>query len=169
MGERWLPVVGFELHYEVSDLGRIRSIRNNHGNARQRLLNPSVTHDGYLRVALSKERRYTKKHVAHAVLEAFVGPRPEGMHACHGPSGQQCNELTNLRWDTPAANYADRAATGFLRGTKHHQCSISEETARKIKAAGADRSRLARDIAREYGTTVHVVRNIRNGFSWSWL
>lgn len=169
MTENWKPVVGFESHYEISDLGNVVSIRNNHGNPRRRALKAGVTRDGYLRVELSKGGEQTKKHVAHMVLEAFVGPRPAGMQACHGPAGQKDNSLTNLRWDTPASNYQDRINAGSLQGEKHHQCSIDEATARSIKKMAADKTILARDIATKFGTTVHVVRNIRNNKSWAWL
>lgn len=49
------------------------------------------------------------------VLEAFVGPRPPGMVGCHGYGGPLDNSVGNLRWDTPAANTADRVACAKLR------------------------------------------------------
>ena len=169
MNEVWRDVVGAEGFYEVSNLGNVRSIRTNFGNPRIRLLKPQITHDGYMRCSLSINGKKIKKHIAHMVLEAFVGPRPKGSQACHGPRGKSQNDLRNLRWDTPEANYADRTATGFMRGRRHHQCTITEEVARKIKLEAGDNTVPARDIALKYGTTVHVVRNIRNNKSWSWL
>lgn len=163
------PVVGFESHYEVSNLGNVVSIRTNHGNARRRPLKNGVTQDGYLRVELSKSGKRFKKHVAHMVLEAFVGPRPEGMHCCHEDDNPANAALSNLRWNTPASNYEDQVRSGNKKGERHHQCSITEEKARKIKAMAEDRTILARDIAKQFGTTVNVVRNIRNGQSWGWL
>ena len=55
-------------------------------------------------------REGTIKHQAvHVlVLEAFVGPRPEGMWALHGPlryaDGTPDNRLSNLEWGTPSKN-----------------------------------------------------------------
>lgn len=169
MTENWKPVVGFETHYEVSDLGNVVSIRNNHGNPRRRALKAGVTRDGYLRVELSKSGEQTKKHVAHMVLEAFVGPRPAGMQACHGPAGQKDNSLTNLRWDTPASNYQDRTDAGFLQGEKHHQCSITEATAVKIKALLKENKLTARQIAQQLGTTIWVVYGISHNKTWRHL
>lgn len=169
MSETWRAIVGFEGYYEVSDLRNVRSIRTNFGNPRCRPVKALRTHDGYLRVCLSKDNVQTKKHVAHAVLEAFVGPRPPGAEACHGPRGQRCNELSNLRWDTKAANYDERTAAGTGRGEQHGCAQIDEDTARRIKVEAADPTKLARDIASTYGTTFHVVRNIRNGKTWAWL
>lgn len=169
MIEEWRAIVGFEGYYEVSNLGNVRSLRTNFGNPRCRPVKALRTHDGYLLVCLSQGNVQTKKHVAHAVLEAFVGPRPLGAEACHSPRGQRCNELSNLRWDTKAANYDERTEAGIGRGEQHGCAQIDEATARKIKIGAADPKRLARDIASAHGTTVHVVRNIRNGKTWAWL
>lgn len=167
--EVWLPVVGYEECYEVSDGGNVRSIRNNHGNRRQRPLKPELTQDGYYRVTLSDIDSKERRHVSHLVLEAFVGPRPEGMVACHGDDDGTNNKLANLRWGTPRSNYDDKIRNGGGRGSKHGAAQIDEVTARAIKAEAANRSILARDIASKYGVSVNIVRNIRNGNSWGWL
>lgn len=46
------------------------------------------------------------------VLEAFVGPRPVGLYGCHNDGDPANNRLTNLRWDTPASNTADKVMHG---------------------------------------------------------
>lgn len=169
MTERWLSVVGYEDHYEISDIGRVRSIRTNFGNRRSRVLKVRPTHDGYGYVELSRDNVQRKRKVHHLVLEAFVGPRPAGMLACHDDDDGMNNRLGNLRWDTPRSNYDDVVVSGAHKGSRHPAAKITEEVARKIKFASADKTRLARDIAAEFGATVAIVRNIRNGSSWSWL
>lgn len=169
MTERWLPVVGYEGYYEVSDEGQVRSIRTNFGNPRERLLKPQPTHDGYQRVELSKDNEQERRHVSHLVLEAFVGPRPAGLQACHGDDDGSNNRLSNLRWDTRRANYDDAIRNGNRKGEKHHGATITEEVARQIKVLAANRSIWAREIADKFNTTVHVVRNIRNGKTWAWV
>jgi hypothetical protein len=169
MSEEWRPVVGYEGHYEVSDLGGVRSIRNNHGNPRCRPLKLSISHDGYHRVQLSKGRVFKKFKVHVLVLEAFVGPRPEGMLGCHNDDDGLNNDLGNLRWDTPRGNYDDIVKRDARKGTRHSQCTITEDVARKIKTAAKDKTRWANDIAKEFGTTKDVVLNIRRSKTWAWL
>lgn len=70
---------------------------------------------------------------------------------------------------TQRANYDDAIKNGNRKGEKHRAATITEATARLIKTAATDRTRLARDIAREFQTTIHVVHNIRNGKTWTWL
>ena len=129
MSEQWRPVLGYEGFYEVSNEGRVRSLgrwtaTKGSGRrwARGRNLRPAVGHAGHLRVDLSV---YGKKrlHSVHVlVLEAFVGPRPPGMHCCHWDGDPQNNHVANLRWDTPAANSQDTLRHGRHPGANRTHC-----------------------------------------------
>lgn len=103
---RWLPVVRWEGVYEVSDAGAIRRV----GSDQPRAAHPN--HRGYLGVILSQGPRRAQVTNHRAVLEAFVGPCPEGMQACHNNGDCADNRLANLRWDTPQGNAQDRIAHG---------------------------------------------------------
>jgi hypothetical protein len=114
--EAWRPVVGHEGAYEVSDLGRVRSLDRTitHTNgARTRLkgklLKPYLSEDNYYRTSLSS---HTAVRVHTLVLEAFVGPRPPGMVACHNDGNGGNNHVSNLRWDTYGANNHDLVRHG---------------------------------------------------------
>lgn len=129
MTERWLPVVGWEGLYEVSDQGRVRSlpreVNNRWGTTCRRsgrLLAPVARKDGYLHVTLydSGKQRHRPIHVL--VLEAFVGPRPDGHVACHWDGDRRNASLGNLRWDTPAANSADMIRHGTVPGRSKTHC-----------------------------------------------
>ena len=39
MGEIWKPVVGYENLYEVSNLGRVKSLKDNKGRYREKIKN----------------------------------------------------------------------------------------------------------------------------------
>lgn len=131
--ERWLPVVGFEGLYEVSDLGRLRSLGrvDNRGRRRApRLMRGSPDGENYIVVVLTAagvdgapgRRLPERMHVL--VLEAFVGPRPSGVDACHANDIPTDNRLVNLRWDVRSANRADairnrsRLTTSRLPGAR---------------------------------------------------
>jgi hypothetical protein len=171
MSEIWKPVVGYEGLYEVSSMGAVRSLKHNRGlRLTPRPVKLSTTHDGYKRVILTRDGKGTHKSVHQMMLEAFVGQRPFGLFACHNDDDGLNNVLSNLRWDTPASNYADRdRLCGTAKGERHGCALISEETARKVKIAAQNRAILARDIAKEHGVTISQVRNIRNGNSWAWM
>src|SRR5260370_19537414 len=126
MIETWKPVVGFEGQYEVSDLGRVRSLdrykthvqRDSLGAVitvrrkyKGRILRPGKQNSGHLHVNLG--RGHTVR-VHTLVLEAFVSLAPDGLEGCHGDGVPSNNRLSNLRWDTHQANLAHQ----YRHGTK---------------------------------------------------
>lgn len=113
--ERWAPVPDFP-GYEVSDLGRVRSVDRvitcKDGRTQRwpgRLLTPSPnSRDGRVYVHLAGRTRL----LAAVALDSFVGPRPPGMECCHRDDDQSNNRLENLRWDTSTENKLDIVRNG---------------------------------------------------------
>lgn len=120
MTEVWLPVAGYENLYQVSDLGRVRSLdrwvpyQKSRRFHRGTILSPFKSPPtNYLTVSLGRDGRSTNRRVHVLVLEAFVGPRPDpSFDACHGPGGPYDNSPSNLRWDTKSANAQDTLRAG---------------------------------------------------------
>lgn len=110
MSEIWLPIIDFEKFYEVSDLGRVKSLdrmtNNRWGTFSLRpgriLAERSIK--GYSWVALYNEEGRTDRPIHHLVLEAFVELRPVGMEANHVNDVSWDNRLVNLKWDTHFMN-----------------------------------------------------------------
>lgn len=125
--ENWQPVLGAP-GYEVSDHGRVRSIDrvliDSWGRAQRRrgkLLKPIKNQSrGHLMVSISSTGR--RRMIHHLVLEAFVGPRPDGMDGLHWDDDKTNNALSNLRWDTPSANMYDRIRNGRHRQAAQTRC-----------------------------------------------
>ena len=105
-------------------MGRVRSLDGTDSLGRRRAgrvlsLTP-LSSTGYLKVGITKDRHQTTRTVHSLVLEAFIGPRPEGMHVCHGDGDRTHNALVNLRWDTPSENGYDTVRH------RHHQAVLKE-------------------------------------------
>lgn len=113
--EQWRPVRGYEGRYAVSDLGRVRSLHRvvtrvdgQRQRVTGRILSATPATDGRLRVALAGPAGRRRQRVHVLVLEAFVGPRPEGMDGRHADGNYTDNRLSNLLWDTPQNNNRKR-------------------------------------------------------------
>lgn len=118
--ERWAPVPGYEGYYEVSDQGRVRSLDRvvpggRWGSHRRRgvLMACRPDQKGYPQVLLRRSGTDRCRKVHLLVLEAFVGPCPEGMEACHANDEHGDARLANLRWDTRSGNAKDRLRNGL--------------------------------------------------------
>lgn len=107
--EEWRNTIGLEAYLQVSTAGRVRSITKPDALGRVvtgKLLTPRMS-GRYMRVRIRSNHRIVERSVHVLVLEAFVGPRPGGMQACHNDGDRRNNSLSNLRWDTCKANKAD--------------------------------------------------------------
>lgn len=131
----WLPVPGYEGHYEVSDAGTVRSlyreVRTKGGwvqsHAGKPLKAGTVNGNCHQLVVLSKNGVVKSFLIHRLVLEAFVGPRPLGMWACHANDDGRDNRLENLRWDTPSANSLDCIRNGRHKGANKTHCKRGHE------------------------------------------
>ena len=125
MKESWQPVPGYEGLYQVSDLGRVRSLdrtvwRQRLGKAMQwtlqgRLLKTKwVGRAKYVGVSLSKNGQVATRTVHSLVALAFIGPRPEGMEVNHKDCDKQNNALNNLEYLTHGENQRHAAQRGRM-------------------------------------------------------
>lgn len=76
----------------------------------------------HFQVALSDNGKRHRRYVHHLVLEAFVGPRPEGMRALHRDDDPHNNHVSNLYWGTMRDNALDRVRNGNDPGARKTHC-----------------------------------------------
>lgn len=138
--ERWRDIAGFEGRYQVSELGRIRSLPRLSAGKRQfriagQIMRPGKAGTrGYLKVSLSTGNTIKHKYVHHLVLETFIGPCPPSMEACHFPDPSPANcRLDNLRWDTRSQNRNDSIVMETIaRGSGHGRAKLTEADIARI-------------------------------------
>ena len=129
--ERWLPVVGYEGLYEVSDIGGVRSLdrieqltgpRPGLRRRRGRVLRQfRLKTCPYLCVRLSKNGVAVTRTVHTLVLEAFTGPRPGDMECRHLNGKHRDNSVANLAWGTHSENARDQVLHGTHRSLRRNR------------------------------------------------
>lgn|SRR5215203_122932 len=157
--ENWLPVVGFEGLYEVSDHGNVKNYRTGKIKSSQKMQRTE-----HRWVMLWRGNSQKNMRVHRLVLIAFKGHPPDG-HECRHLDGNAANNvLTNLCWGTPTENQADRA----LHGTSNRgeQCAAAKLTEDQVRAIKKD-PRLQRIIAKEYGVLPAQISRIKAGLRWA--
>lgn len=124
MKEVWKDINGYEGKYEISNLGRIRSLKNNCGNNRKEplILKQSTDKRGYLRVGLSKNNKQKLFLMHRLVAQAFIPNLKNLPQVNHKDENKQNNNVINLEWCNNKYN--------INYGTRKEK--ISEKFGRKI-------------------------------------
>jgi len=163
-----MPILSYEGEYEVSDLGRSRSVERTvvveRGGSiferkyRSRYLSPVISNgQGHLAVTLSRKGSYHRALIHHLVLEAFVEPRPPSLFGLHRDDDPANNTLPNLYWGTKRDNQLDKVRNGNHHNTLKTHCpqdhEYTEENTRWVTKKNGDQARRCiiciRRIARE--------------------
>lgn len=138
MEEIWKDIEGYEGLYQVSNLGRVKSLRKEanirNGGIRscsERILKQR-TACGYKMVNLNKNNHQYTYRVHTLVMLAFVGERPEGMEIDHKDNNRSNNKVENLRYVTSQEN-TNNPNSSITKAVA--QCSLQGEFIRKWKSA----------------------------------
>jgi len=97
--EKWLPVIGYENSYRVSNAGRVYSLLAN------KILNPYVSNMGYLMVMLRGSDGKRKGQLVHRLVAMAFIENPDGFPVVnHKNENKLDNHADNLEWCTTAYN-----------------------------------------------------------------
>lgn len=176
MEEKWAPIKKFEGYYEVSNLGRVRSldrkmiIKGNGGGyyegiRRGKILKQRDSNVGYLRVYLSSVKNgISRSYSVHRlVAEAFIPGGGKRKQVNHKDENKHNNIADNLEWCT--AKYNSSYGTRPLRlSTAVVQMAKEGDYLRYFPSV----SKAAEFIGVHYTTISHAMKDGRavKGFYW---
>lgn len=155
----WKPIQGFEGLYEVSDGGRVRTLRGK----TPRILNINKTVAGYPHVGLVKKGESAKKRhwysVHRLVAAAFIGPCPEGYVVNHKDENKANNAVSNLEYVTRLENNTFGSRIDRIANlTRKPVVRIGKDGGLKIyKWAG--------DAAKELGCSISCIQRAALGLA----
>lgn len=131
--EIWRPVVGYEGLYEVSNLGRVKSLFDNLGHRRDKILKAShIQGKKYLRVTLCNKVYKKCKKIQVLVATAFI-TNPDNLPCVnHKDENPENNCVDNLEWCTYKynSNYGtaikrrSEKMKGYFINNKHTSKSV---------------------------------------------
>lgn len=165
MKEIWKDIPGYEGRYQVSSLGRVKSMTYR-GSSGEKVLKPYKDFKGYYRVILCTHKAKSKHchQIGRLVLEAFCGPCPVGYEAAHLNGSPSDNRVNNLRWVTPTENNRHKEAHGTkLQGSTHPMAKLNERTVMDIRR----KSRIYnKKLAEEFGLDMSTLGKILKRKTW---
>ena len=156
--EVWKEVYGFDVLYEVSNLGRIRTKFAEGGGyrAEYRILTPTDNGNGYLRFNWSLKGRPKTVYLHRLVAEAFV-KNPFGYNEVnHLDENKKNNAAENLEWTTHKLN--------CQHGTRNERVAAKTSKA-VICVENGIVYRSIREAAKELDVAITAISNCLNGRS----
>lgn len=175
--EQWVPVLGFEGLYEVSDFGRVRSLTTirEHGGYRPREIKGKILSSGssrrYKKVTLWDTYGIQTEFRVHVLVAKTFISNPNNLPlVLHRDDNQHNNAVTNLRWGTKKDNWKDavgnnkipiRKLTPELATTIKKRLREEAHTLMKRSGGGLDRR-----LAKEYGLNPSTIGDIRKERIW---
>lgn len=169
-GFRVIP--GFP-RYAINEHGTILSICSPSGRGKDRPWENArtVTHvvrpKGYHVISLcgaNGDKRIRTVHVL--VLEAFVGPCPDGMQCRHIDGNPANNHISNLVWGTSLENNRDKILHGTSnKGERGSKAKLTNEDVIEIRKRRANGETMEA-IAKDFPLKKNSIYNIVNRRTW---
>ena len=162
--ERWLPVGGYEGLYEVSNLGRVRSLYFQP----PRLCKFGKDQTGYPTVMLSKDRKRKPFTVHRLVAVAFHGHKRNALHieVAHLDGDMANPRADNLKWVSKVENRAHRLLHGTHdAGEQNSGAKLTVEAVREIRSYPPYRIDM-KELAHRFGVSRHTIDSVRKGQTW---
>ena len=125
--EFWRDIEGYEGLYQISNVGQVKSLKRN------KILKPSPTKDGYLRVKLSKEGNKKMFYIHRLVAAAFLPNEEELPEIDHINNDRADNRVANLQWISHVENLRKKESDWGV--PKKVQCVETGEIFESVAAA----------------------------------
>ena len=174
---KWIE--GYENLYKVSNYGNVKTY--NWKNAkREAILKPATTKDGYLQVALQKDKKLRSFKVHRLVAQAFLMNPENKPQVNHIDCNKANNKVSNLEWCTPKENTAhsikmgtfsfqssEKSINRFIkRGELNGGALLTDDKIREIRSKFVPRKYTRKMLASEYGVKEATIKDVITRKSW---
>lgn len=165
--EEWKDVIGYEDLYQISNFGRIKSIKYEY----DKILKTNLTNSGYLELTLHKNKKLKHKTIHRLVAIHFVD-NPENKKEVNHKDGNKLNNYAyNLEWNTPLENTKHSIETGLCKknGEYNPMNKLTETEVMEIKNKYKTKKYTQENLANEYNISRTNISLIINNKRWKHL
>jgi len=170
--EIFLPIKGYEGIYEISNLGRVKSLDRPVNTvlgkkkvSATRIIKGQIKKQfidigGYKVVSLSVKCKTVSRKVHCLVAQSFI-PNPN-----HIDCNKQNNHVTNLEWCTASENMRHAYSNNLVRiskGENRHNSRFTNEQAKAIYSSPLS----AEALSLEYNVHIRTIYSIKQGVNYS--
>lgn len=169
MKEIWKDIKGYEKLYQVSNLGKVKSLAKN-GSLKEKNMKLRQDKDGYFTVGLrnGKVHKWVKIHRLIAVH--FIANPLNKKIVCHKNDIKTDNSIKNLYWGSPKENTRDLIVHGNFpdkKGEKSGTAKLNEKQVRVIKHIFNIANRISDKVIGEIFKVSRIcIVDIKTGRTW---
>jgi hypothetical protein len=168
--EIWKEVKDYEGIYEVSNLGRIKSLsryifkRDMPFLLKEKILKPYINNFNYSRIHLHNKK--SKSFYLHRIVgEAFLPNYENKPQINHIDSNKQNNRIENLEWCTPKENifHYVNIGNGCKKGISNNNAKLTNKCVLEIR----DSTLKQIELAKIYNVSTATISDIINYKLWN--
>lgn len=168
--EFWKPIKGYESSYEVSSIGRFKSLVRISYRNKDIIMKPTNHCTGYLVIGLCIDGKQTLFR-AHRIVAAHFCLKPKGCDVVNHLNGIKTdNRAVNLEWTTISGNTSHSFAMGFQEvrmGEKSNFAILSEEDVLKIRNEYAKKNYTQKQLGNLFKVSRPCISHIINRKTWN--
>ena len=178
--EEWRPVKGYEGLYEVSNMGRIKSVARlttrpcqygikNEYRIPEKILHANLSTGGYLCVNLSHDGKEVTKRIHRLVAIHFCKGYRDGMVVNHIDEDKTNNRADNLEWVTQKANV--NHGTGIQRRKKYPKAVVQISLSGEVVNVWPSVKSASESVGVNPACIGHCCKGdcpTIKGYSWKW-
>jgi len=161
--EVWKPVPNYESFYEISNLGRVVSIKKDGKYFRK--LNYATPYPSFSVKDIDGTGQKSL-YVHKLVAKLFIGERPDGFVIRHLDGNRLNNCVSNLAYGTPRENYDDSIKHKACAGENNGRSLLNERSVKAIKILSQDFNLDKYDLAKAFDVSQATIHAILTGRNW---
>jgi hypothetical protein len=163
--EKW-EIIKSHPYYLVSDYGRVMRVVEGSNTYPGRILKIRTNNHGYACVSLAKR----KQPIHKLVMEAFIGPCPNGKEVNHKDGNKKNSCLENLEYVTRQQNTQHAYDIGLINreGEKNGRAKLKEGEVWLIKKLCRKNIKY-KIIQRMFNISDSCIWAIKFGHNWGWV
>ena len=157
--EIWKDVAGFDGFYQISNMGRVKSVNG--------IRSLSYTRDGYAKVRLLHDGKDKTYKVHRLVAEAFI-PNTDNKETVNHKDGDKTNnKVENLEWADRSEQMLHAYILGLKKPVKTNR-KLTPEQVEEIRRTYKRQSKEYGTVAlgRKYGVHDSVIGKVVRGVSY---
>lgn len=173
--EQWKRVNGYEEYYQISNIGRVKSLSRKHWNgynywySKDKILKPYLDNRGYYVVSLRKNNKRKLFYIHRLVAQSFI-PNLQNKPEVNHINKKTDNTLQNLEWVTARENMKHAFYNKRInhQGIKNGGSKLNEKQVKEIRKKYTTKDNYTK-IGKKYNVSYQTISEIIRGKRWKHL